>query len=152
MKKSIILLFLAITFACQAQNLFKGFLQPLKPVEMPKTLKSSLTTTVNNFVLRPFVGVTANAIKIGGGNTSSQDLSCLAVGVTYTNVLNNYGQYGVTALIMTNIDFGGVKSLQQVGAGITGTAFNGLVNIGVSYIGKNFYVLYGINIKEILNL
>jgi hypothetical protein len=147
---------LLLIFTCnlgQAQ-ITKGFMKPIKP----KTLKAAhgdiSITPEGQWLLRPFVGMTANAIKIGGGNTAKQDLTCVAAGVTYTNVVNNYGKYGITAILMTNVEFGptGSNTAKDWGGGLALNGFNGLINIGVSYIGKNWYALYGINIKELLNL
>jgi hypothetical protein len=124
---------------------------------MPKTLKAAhgdiSITPKGQWLLRPFVGMTANAIKIGGGNTAKQDLTCVAAGVSYSNIINNYGQYGITAVLMTNVDFGpNSNSAKDWGGGLAVNGFNGLVNLGISRIGKNWYALYAINLKELLNL
>jgi hypothetical protein len=153
------LLLIGFTFMCNVQmqaqtKPFKGFFKPQSAIEMPKTLKSTYgdasTTSTYIWKFRPVVFVTADAIKVSGGIAVTQPLSSMGTGVSYSKFIDNsgtpYEQFSVSGLVMTNINLNGT-ALTTIGGGIIVGAFNGIVNIGGAYIGKQVYVLLGTKIN-----
>jgi hypothetical protein len=156
-KTAVILLFLI--FACNLQSQaqtkpFKGFFLPKSSIQLPKTLKATLgdatVTPTSVWKFRPAVFITGDAIKVSGGIAVTQPLSSIGTGVSYAKFISNnglpYEQFSVSGLVMTNINLNGT-ALTTIGGGLIVGAFNGIVNVGGAYIGKQVYVLIGTKIS-----
>jgi hypothetical protein len=139
----------------QSQD-FKGFFKPKSLIEIPspalKSLQAVSVTPPTSYVwkFRPAVFVTADAVKVSGGIAVTQPLSSVGTGVSLSKFINStdapYEQFAVSALVMTNINLGG-QQLTSLGGGIVVGAFNGIINVGASYIAKNVYILLGTKIS-----
>ena len=133
---------------------FKGFFMPKSAIQVHKNLKSTLgdITVTPTYVwkFRPAVFVTADAIKVNGGIAVTQPLSSLGTGVSLSKFIDNQGtpyeQLSISGLVMTNINLNGT-ALTSIGGGLIVGAFNGIVNVGGAYIGKQVYVLIGTKIS-----
>jgi len=155
MKKIILasLSFLLISFVTiEAQSPWKGFFKPTELRLQPTLLKGSLkaSASTSQWLFTPAAFITADAVKLSGGVAITQPLSSIGTGISYKNFIDNngtpYAQFSVSALILTNINLNGT-SLTSLGGGLVVGAFNGLINIGVAYMGKDVYGLLGTTLK-----
>jgi hypothetical protein len=154
MKKTIILLLLAITFACSAQSPFKGF---FKPVKQNVTLKSALLGSgTSTWLFRPTVSVDAIKLQYVGGEQSfvTSTLQTLGTGISYQNFIDQNGtpycQLAVNGLVLYNLDLATGTPI-NLGAGITVGAFNNLISVGAGWFTKEQYPCIFLNVSVNLN-
>jgi hypothetical protein len=151
MKKIIIgLLLISLAFTINAQS-FKGFFKPVATNQVyQKAIFGEATASSSQWLFRPAVFITADAIKLSGGVAITQPLSSLGTGISFSNYIDNngtpYAQFNVSALLMTNINLNGT-SLTSLGGGLIVGAFNGIVNVGAAVIGGKVYGLLGTSLK-----
>jgi hypothetical protein len=145
-------LLIGLSFMFSFNSSAQGFFGPKSAIQIHQNLKSTLGETVSpSYVwkFRPAVFVTADAIKVSGGIAVTQPLSSIGTGISYSKFIDNQGlpyeQVSISGLVMTNINLNGT-ALTTIGGGVIVGAFNGIVNLGGAYIGKQVYVLLGTKI------
>jgi len=113
-------------------------------------MKSGDVSTSSQWLFRPSIFITADAVCFSGGAAVTQPLSSVGTGISYSNFITvngqPYSQVSVSALLMTNINLNG-SALTQIGGGVIVGAFDGLVNLGGAIIGGKTYLLLGTTLK-----